>query len=102
MGDYSRALIQGGLIKLSETWHIKIHFQFSFIIIIVVIIVIIIIFIKMFKEGSPSAEAGFQGALHPNTKYNDKTYYLLQFLFRKEKKKLNYEFLLKINTEYTY
>ena len=26
----------------------------------------------MFKEGSPSAVAGFQGALYLNTKYNDK------------------------------
>ena len=42
----------------------------------------------MFKEYSPSAVAGFQGALHLNTKYNDKPNYNVYL----RKKKLNYNF----------
>ena len=32
---------------------------------------LLLLLLKLFK-GSPSAVAGFQGALHLNTKYNDK------------------------------
>ena len=42
----------------------------------------------MFKEGSPSAVAGFQGIFHLNTKYNDKPNYNF-YLGKKKKKKLN-------------
>ena len=41
--------------------------KIKIIIIIIIIINIIIIIIKIFKEGSPSAAAVFQEALHLNT-----------------------------------
>ena len=33
----------------------------------VIIIVIVLLLLNMFRDGNPSAEAGFQGALHLHT-----------------------------------
>ena len=51
------------------------HYYYYVIIIIIIILLLLLLLLKMFKEGSHSAIAGFQGVLHLNTKYNDKPNY---------------------------
>ena len=57
----------------------------------------LLLLLKLFKEGSPSAVVGFQGAPHLNTKYNDKPNNLITISIKerkgkKRKKELNYNF----------
>ena len=53
-------------------WLSYIEYIIIIIIIIIILLLLLLLLLKMFKEGSPSAVAGFQGALYLNAKYNDK------------------------------